>query len=203
VATVISIALTNMTRNLANQGRGLNFTFLSQVAGFNIGESILPFDRSQSYFYAFVVGFVNTLRLILVAIPLATVFGLIAGIASFSSNWLLRKLSLLYVEVMRNIPILLVLFIWYFVIFFGVTGKDDLTPVTPFLLLSKKGIWIPWPAPTPMAFASLALLGLGAIAAFFLSRWRTKIMTERGESGKNQLYILLGLGIATRCGGQQ
>ena len=196
VVTVLSIALTNMTRNLAIQGRNFNFAFLSQVSGFNIGESIIPFDRSKSYLYAFFVGFINTLRLILIAIPLATVFGVFAGIVSFSDNWLLRKLSLLYVEVMRNIPILLVLFIWYFVIFFGVTGSEDLTQVSPFLLLSKKGIWIPWPAATTASFASAAVLGVGAIAAFFLSRWRTKIMAEQGASGKNQLYVLLGLGIA-------
>lgn len=196
VATFLAIALTNMNRNLALQGRNFNFGFLSQVAGFNIGESILPFDRSRSYFYAFVVGFVNTLRLIFVAIPLATIFGVVAGIASFSDNWLLRKLSLLYVEVMRNIPILLVLFIWYFVVFFGLTGKADLTPVTPFLLLSKKGIWIPWPAPTPMAWASLAVLIGGAIAAWILYRWRIRLITEQGATGNPQLYGLLGLGVA-------
>ncbi|NJN30591.1 MAG: ABC transporter permease subunit [Synechococcales cyanobacterium RM1_1_8] len=196
VASVLAIALTNMNRNLALQGRNFNFAFLTQVAGFNIGESILPFTRSDSYLYAFFVGFVNTLRLIFVAIPFATILGLVAGIASFSSNWLLRKLSLLYVEVMRNIPILLVLFIWYFVVFFGITGTEDLTQASPLLLLSKKGIWIPWPAPTAMAWASFALLGGGAIAAFLISRWRTKIMTEQGDPGKNQLYMLLGLGVA-------
>ena len=196
VFSVLAVALTNMNRNLALQGRNFNFGFLDEVAGFNIGESIIPFERSNSYLFAFFVGFVNTLRLIFIAIPMATVFGLVAGIASFSSNWLLKKLSLLYVEIMRNIPILLVLFVWYFVVFFGVTGKDDLTPVTPLLLLSKKGIWIPWPDSTAMSLASAAILGLGAIAAFFISRWRTKIMTERGDPGKIQLYVLLGMGVA-------
>jgi len=196
VVSVLSIALTNMNRNLAIQGRNFNFGFLDEVAGFNIGESILPFERSDSYLYAFVVGFINTLRLIFIAIPLATVFGLVAGVASFSSNWLLRKLSLLYVEIMRNIPILLVLFIWYFVIFFGLTGSEDMTQATPLLLMSKKGLWIPWPAATTASIASAGVLGVGAIAAFFISRWRTKTMAEEGASGKTPLYILMAMAVA-------
>ncbi|NJM58678.1 MAG: ABC transporter permease subunit [Synechococcales cyanobacterium RU_4_20] len=138
VGTVLAIALTNMNRNLAKQGRSFEFGFLANAAGFNIGEAIVPFSRDSTYLWAFTVGLINSIRLILVSIPLATIFGVVAGIASFSDNWLLRKLSLLYVEVMRNIPILLVLFIWYFVAFFSLSEGAEVNQISSFLSLSKK-----------------------------------------------------------------
>jgi general L-amino acid transport system permease protein len=193
VGTVIAIALTNMNRNLAKQGRSFEFGFLANAAGFNIGEAIVPFSRDSTYFWAFTVGLINSIRLILISIPLATFFGVFAGIASFSDNWLLRKLSLLYVEVMRNIPILLVLFIWYFVVFFGLSEGAEVNQWAGLLSLSKKGIWIPWPAG---ANAGLWAVGLGAlaIASIFLWRYRTRIMTEQAASGQPQLYGLLAMG---------
>lgn len=201
VGTVLAIAITNMNRNLAQQGRTFEFGFLTNASGFNIGEipPLFTFNRDDNYIWAFGIGILNSVRLILLAIPLATIFGVIAGIASFSSNWLLQKLSLLYVEVMRNIPILLVLFIWYFVVFFGLSpDRDAASPIrqiTSLLALNKKGIWIPWPA-AEQAGLWVLVLGALAIAAFFLSRYRTKIMTEQAASGQPQLYGLLGMGLA-------
>ncbi len=194
VGSLLAIAITNLNRNLAQQGRSFEFGFLGNAAGFNIGEAIVPFTRDDPYWWGFAVGLINTIRLILLAIPLATVFGVIAGVASFSSNWLLRKLSLLYVEVMRNLPILLVLFIWYFVVFFGLSEKDAVTQLSSALAISKKGIWVPWPASPNAGLWALVLVAL-AIAATLLWRWRIKIMTEQAVSGQPQLYGLLGMGV--------
>ncbi len=195
VGTVLAIAITNMNRNLAQQGRTFEFGFLTNTSGFNIGEAVVPYSRDDNYLWAFTVGIINSIRMILIAIPLATIFGVVAGIASFSSNWLLQKLSLLYVEVMRNIPILLVLFVWYFVVFFGLSEGANVTQISSWLALSKKGIWIPWPSAAAAGLWTLVLIAL-AIAAFFLSRYRTKIMAEQGVSGQPQLYGLLGMGTA-------
>lgn len=202
VVGLLSIAITNMNRNLAQQGRSFEFGFLTNNSGFNIGElpPLVNFGRDDSYLWAFSVGIINSIRLILLAIPLATIFGVVAGIVSFSSNWLLRKLSLLYVEVMRNIPILLVLFVWYFVVFFGLSPDRDaespIRRILGLLALNKKGIWIPWPTAAQTGLWMLVLLALG-IVAFLLSRYREKIMTEQGAPGKTQLYALLGIGIAS------
>ncbi|HEY9660951.1 MAG TPA: ABC transporter permease subunit, partial [Allocoleopsis sp.] len=114
LAGLFSLLAGNLTRNLQQQGRHFDFTFLFNEAGFNIGESLIPYTPNDRYYWAFIVGLVNTLRLILVGFVLTTGLGTLAGIASFSENWLVRKLSQFYVEVVRNIPLLLQLFIWYF-----------------------------------------------------------------------------------------
>ncbi|PSB55939.1 amino acid ABC transporter permease, partial [filamentous cyanobacterium CCP1] len=118
VVVLISVLMGNLNQSLRQQGRQFNFSFLFNEAGFNIGESLIPYTPNDRYYWAFVVGLVNTLRLILVGFVLTTVLGVIAGIASFSENWLLRKLSQVYVELVRNIPLLLQLFIWYFGVYY-------------------------------------------------------------------------------------
>ncbi|HEY9878480.1 MAG TPA: ABC transporter permease subunit [Leptolyngbyaceae cyanobacterium] len=190
-----SVMLGNMTRNLQQLGRQFDFGFLKNQAGFNIGESLLPYQTNDTYGWALFIGFVNTLRLILVGFVLATIAGVVAGIASFSDNWLVRKLNLVYVEIVRNTPLLLQLFFWYFVIFFGLSQGAEIVRLLGFSFLSKKGVVIPWPANTLVAWLSSAALVLLAIAAFLIWRWRTRLMEETGASGRPQQMVLLGTGV--------
>jgi general L-amino acid transport system permease protein len=200
VVVIGSILLGNMNRNLAQLGRQFNFSFLQNSAGFNIGESILPYSTNDRYWWALVIGFVNTLRLILVGFVFATVLGVVAGVASFSDNWLLRKLNRVYVEIVRNIPLLLQLFFWIFVVFYGLAPQATPTdPPASFLwagYISKKGIVLPWPTNTTTAWLGLLVLVVGAIAAIVIWRWRLKIMELQGSSGKTQLMILIAIAIA-------
>lgn len=193
--TIVAIAINNMNVNLARQGRQFEFKFLIDRAGFNIGETVLPYKVDDPYYWGLIVGLANTLRLCLVSVVLATIFGVVAGIASFSSNWLLRKLSLVYVEVLRNTPPLLQFFFWYVVVFFGLSSKGQVTRLTDFLLISKKGIWIPWPAGNIITALSLGLLLAGAIAAIVLWRSRLKRMEEEGASGRPQRNALVVIGV--------
>lgn len=186
----------NLNQNLRSQGRQFNFNFLWNEAGFNIGESIIPYDTNDRYYWALTVGLVNTLRLILIGFVTTTLVGIVAGIASFSENWLLRKLSLLYVEIVRNTPLLLQLFFWYFAIFFSLSKGSENTELPGSIFISKKGIVIPWPANTPTLWLSVVILIVGSIAAVLLWRWRTKLMAEQGASGKPQLWVLIGMAIA-------
>ncbi|HEY9646751.1 MAG TPA: ABC transporter permease subunit [Chroococcidiopsis sp.] len=194
VVVIGSILIGNMNRNLAQLGRQFNFSFLQNSAGFNIGESILPYETNDQYWWALMVGFVNTLRLILVGFVFATVLGVTAGIASFSDNWLLRKLNRVYVEIIRNIPLLLQLFFWIFVVFYGLAPQKSPNDPPASLLgigfISKKGIMLPWPANTPTAWLGLAVLIVGAIAAVVIWRWRLKQMELLGVSGKPQLMAI-------------
>ncbi|MBI4782856.1 MAG: ABC transporter permease subunit [Oscillatoriophycideae cyanobacterium NC_groundwater_1537_Pr4_S-0.65um_50_18] len=185
----------NMSRNLQQQGRQFNFSFLLQGAGFNIGETIIPYETNSPYYWAFVVSLVNTLRLIFVGFIATTVIGVVAGIASFSNNWLLRKLNLIYVEVVRNTPLLLQLYVWYFAIFFGFSDKGNIAQLPGSVLVSKKGIVIPWSNGSPIAWVSVAMLLIGAIAAFFIWRRRIKLMEEQGASGQREFIALVSLGV--------
>ncbi|NJR39184.1 MAG: ABC transporter permease subunit [Leptolyngbyaceae cyanobacterium CSU_1_4] len=183
----------NMFSNLAQQGRQFSFTFLLSQAGFNIGETLVPYDTTSPYYWAFFVSFLNALRLILVGIAATTVLGVIAGIASFSDNWLLRKLNLVYVEVVRNTPLLLQLFVWYFAVFFGFSDKGKTSQFPGSIFVSKKGIVIPWPASSPLLGVLLTLLLVGAIAAYFIWKRRITRMEEQGASGQPEQLVLLSM----------
>lgn len=194
VVIIASIAYHNMTFNMR---RGLDFNFLRQSAGFNIGEAIVPYTTNDRYAWALTVGFFNTLRLIFVGFVVATVVGLVAGVASFSDNWLVRNISRVYVEIIRNTPLLLQLFFWYFAVFFGLAGDTGLARLPGSVFISKKGIYIPFPGNSLAAWLSAAVLVAGAIVAYFVWQRRTKVMSEEGSDGKRELMILSAIGLVS------
>ncbi|NJO43767.1 MAG: ABC transporter permease subunit [Cyanobacteria bacterium CRU_2_1] len=201
VVVIFSLLVGNLNRSLQQQGRQFDFSFLFNEAGFNIGESVIPYTPNDRYYWAFVVGLVNTLRLILVGFVLTTLLGTIAGVASFSENWLVRKISLVYVELVRNVPLLLQLFIWYFGIFYTLSRSSGTGANPPpnqlfgAVFINRKGIVIPWPPNTAVSWISLILLIGATVVAIVLWRWRIKLMEEQGASGKPQLMALLALGM--------
>jgi general L-amino acid transport system permease protein len=119
--------------------------------------------------------------------------GVVAGIASFSDNWLLRKLNFVYVEVVRNTPLLLQLFVWYFAVFFGLSDKGKISQFPGSVFVSKKGIVMPWPGASLLLGVSLGVLLVVAIAAYFIWKRRIKRMEELGASGRQELMILLSM----------
>lgn len=193
VGAIALILIGNLNQNLRQQGTVFGFSFLSNPAGFSIGDTPISYKTNDPYLRALIVGLVNSLRIMGAGFILTTLLGVAAGIASFSDNWLLRKLSLIYVELVRNIPLLLQLFFWYFAVFFQLPPVQDKLNLGGLIFLSKRGIAIPWPANTLTTWIALALLVAIAITAFFLWQWRTKTRVEQGASGKPQL---IGLGLS-------
>ena len=104
----------NAQVNMGNRGISFGYGFLSQEASFDIGFSLIDYDGSNSYARAFLVGLLNTLLVSAIGILIATLIGVTIGIGRLSSNYLVAKFSEVYVEVFRNIPLLLQLFFWYF-----------------------------------------------------------------------------------------
>ena len=147
---VIGVALWflahNTLENMRARGIQSGFGFLAQPAGFDIGESLVPYDALDPYWKAFLVGILNTLRVAIVGIVLATVLGTLLGIGRFSRNAILRALCYGYVELFRNIPVLLQLLVWYLLF------TDILPPITESIsvgglfYLSKGGFSFPVPA---------------------------------------------------------
>ncbi|HSM20589.1 MAG TPA: ABC transporter permease subunit, partial [Rubrivivax sp.] len=113
VAGVVGFLAHNTQQNMQVRGIQSGFDFLGQAAGFDIGETMIAFDPSQSYGRALWVGVLNTLRVAVIGIVLTTVLGVLVGIGRFSRNALVRGLCYGYVELFRNIPILLQLLMWY------------------------------------------------------------------------------------------
>jgi general L-amino acid transport system permease protein len=191
-----SILVGNLNRNMQQKGIQFGFSFLRSPAGFSIGETVLPFLPNDPYIRGLMAGMTNTLRVVVSGMILTTILGIAAGIASFSDNWLIRKLSFGYVEIVRNTPLLLQLFFWYFAVFFGLPRPESPMVWLDSVFLSKGGIYIPWPARTISVGLWLIVLVLMAIAAVLLWKWRTRLMVEQGASGKPQLIVLIGLAIA-------
>ena len=132
----LGVLINNLTVNLIRTGIDLGFDWLKQPAGFALAETALPYAPSDSYLWALLVGWLNSLKVILAGLLLATVLGITAGAARISSNRLLRSLAGSYVAVIRQVPLLLQLLFWYFVAFLGLpdTGLGGL------IKLSNQGI---------------------------------------------------------------
>ncbi|MEM9213170.1 MAG: ABC transporter permease subunit [Cyanobacteria bacterium P01_F01_bin.150] len=197
VIGLIALLIHNMNVNLQKTNREFDFGFLRFSASFNIGETIIPYSPSDSFRYAFLVGLLNTVRVIIPGFILTTLLGVFVGVASFSDNWLVRKLSLVYVEVIRNIPLLLQLIFWYFAVFLNLPRVKDQLQLPLSVFMSKAGISIPWPELSQGFWGWCGVLFVGAIAAWLIWRWRTLVIVEKGQSGQPQLMILLGMAIAS------
>ena len=189
VASILGYFILNLNANLAQQGASFGFGFLSSPAGFSIGESVLEYLPNDPYGKALFVGFINTLNLVIIGILLATVAGITAGVASFSQNWLVHKISRAYVGLIRNIPLLLQLFFWYFAVYGVLPTAAEQIELGGFLIASKRGVYIPWPAGGG-ALAWLAVLIALVVAGGFIWKWRTHKIVEQGDTGQAQLMIL-------------
>ncbi|MEB3306533.1 MAG: ABC transporter permease subunit [Cyanobacteriota bacterium] len=141
VLLLIAFLVGNLVRNLTAAGLLLSWHWLGQPAGFDIGESVLPFGAELPYWRGLLAGLANTLRAVIFGLIGATVLGTLAGMASFSSNGLLRRLVRLYVEVVRNLPLLLQLFFWYFVVFLSLPNGTDALQL-PGVVLAKSGLYL-------------------------------------------------------------
>ncbi|NQW38861.1 MAG: ABC transporter permease subunit [Cyanobacteria bacterium] len=177
VGVVVAFLLSNLLLNLTARGLLLSWSWLGQPAGFDLAESILPFDASLPYWRALLAGLVNTLRVVIAGLVGATVLGTLIGTASFSSNGLLRGLARVYVEVIRNIPLLLQLIFWYFVVFLALPNGTDAIQL-PGLVLAKSGLFLGdpqlvngvWQAPLRFTVEFGALLtGLVVYTAAFIA----------------------------------
>ncbi|MFM7269927.1 MAG: ABC transporter permease subunit [Cyanobium sp.] len=141
VLLVIAFLLSNLIRNLTAAGLLLSWSWLGQPAGFDIAETVLPFQASDPYWRGLLAGLVNTLRVVIAALIGSTALGTLLGMASFSGNGLLRGLTRAYVEVVRNIPLLLQLVFWYFVVFLALPNGTAALQL-PGLVLAKSGLYL-------------------------------------------------------------
>ncbi|MBW4544680.1 MAG: ABC transporter permease subunit [Symplocastrum torsivum CPER-KK1] len=178
----------NLNFNLQRLGIPFGYGFLGSQASFDIGESLIPFSPSDSFGKAMRVGLINTLRVSAIGIILATLLGLVVGVARLSDNWLVRKLALVYVEIFRNTPLLLQLVFWY-TVFNKLPALDAQTApsLIPFYF-TKRGMAVPWINPTSGTGIWLILLASGILAAAWLGRWRTRLRVEQGIPSKRLLW---------------
>ena len=182
----------NTLSNLARQNIATGFGFLNRESSFAIAETMIPYSPADTYGRAIVVGILNTLKVSLLGIVLATVLGTIIGIARLSSNWLVSRLALTYVEVLRNIPLLLQLFLWYAVITETLPGPRQALQPLEGVFLSNRGFKIPVPTAHPAWDAAVAAFVL-AIALTWIVRRRAVAL--QAETGRRLPVGLIGTGL--------
>jgi general L-amino acid transport system permease protein len=191
VVILIALIWDNLTYNLRQLGIQLGFDFLGVQASFDIGETPIPYDPSNSYGRAIFVGLINSLRVVMLGLIFATIFGLVFGIAQLSDNWLVRQLAIVYVEIFRNVPLLLQLFFWYFAVFLNLPGIENPIALFGSAYLTGQGAFLPWIEAMTGAGIWLLLLLAGIIGAIVLWHWRGRLMVEQGRTG-NQIWYALG-----------
>jgi general L-amino acid transport system permease protein len=164
----------NMLANLRQQGLALGFNFLKLTAGFDIGERLIPYERGSTYLRAFTVGLLNTALVSFLGIVLATLLGIIFGVGQLSSNILVRGLARAYIEILRNVPLLVLLIFLYSAVFIQFPRVREATILPGPIYLTNRGVAIPWGVPTEAfaAYRLIVLLGvLFGIATGFLLAW--------------------------------
>ncbi|HJM89673.1 MAG TPA: ABC transporter permease subunit [Dehalococcoidia bacterium] len=175
----------------------LDIGFLDQQAGFAISHSWLTdFDSNDGRVAAYLIAVSNTVRIVFVGIVLATIIGVIAGVARLSDNWLVSRLATLYVEIVRNTPLLVQIVFWYTAIFLKLPRIGDNRNVFELVFVSNRGLAIPWPEPRTDAFVFwVAAVVLALVPAYLVRRARDRRELETGETTRPNLY-----GVATFLG---
>lgn len=195
--------VSNTLANLEARGIKSGYGFLTTTAGFDILMSLIPYDATHSYGRTFIVGLLNTILVSAIGILLATVFGFIMGIAHFSRNLLIRKIALIYVEIFRNIPLLLQIFFWYFAVLATLPGARQSLAIGEAIFLNIRGLYLPGLVPESGAVVVYAALVIAIAGVIFLRRWARR---RQAQSGRQfpllgaSLGILFGLPLLALAG---
>lgn len=186
----------NTQTNMRERGIQSGFDFLGQTAGFDIGETLIDYDPSESYAKAIWVGVLNTLRVALIGIVLTTVLGILLGVGRFSRNGLVRGLCYAYVEVFRNVPILLQMLMWYLFFVEALPAPGAAWNLGDLLYLSKDGFAFPRPLQGTGYFMVLIGLVAGALLSWVWRRWALR---EFEKTGRMRKALWPTLGIMAGC----
>ncbi len=190
-ALVLALVL-SIRASFEAQGVAFSYAFLAQPAGFQISEGAVPtlteglkpFVASMSNAQALLAAVVNTIKVALLAIILATVIGAAIGVGRLSTNWLIRQICFYIVEFMRNTPLLIQLTFWYTVVFMRLPNLASALKLPGGAVISRQGIWLPWPSLSEMAPGwTIAAMAIGAvilIAALFKKRLRRTVVLLSG-----------------------
>lgn len=171
----------NTAANLAAQNKTTGFDFLWRTAGFDISFSLLPWSRGSYYWEAFLVGLINTLLVAFIGIILATILGFTIGIARLSTNFIISSLATVYIEVIRNIPLLLQLFFWYFAVLKAMPAVRDSITLPFDSFINQRGIFVPKPIPDEQFAMVWVFLAVAILAVIGLRYWAKKRLEATGQ----------------------
>jgi len=178
--SVIIYFATNAQINMGNRGISFGFGFLNQEASFDIAFSLIEFDGSYSYGRAFLVGLLNTLLVSVIGIFFATIIGVIVGVSRLSDNYLIAKTAEWYVEIFRNIPLILQIFFWYFAALRALPSPENAINFYDISYLTIKGWYIPKFIWTNFSIFFYSIIA-GFISIYFFLKYAKKQREEFGR----------------------
>ena len=187
VAAACWLLWRNTAANMAARGMTLSFAFLDNPAGFAVSQHLIPYQESDSYARVFVVGLLNTLLVSALAIVAATIIGTVVGVLRVSRNWLMRRLAAVYVELFRNVPLLLQLFFWYFAVLAVLPAPRASTlrwgceEAGCLAALSNRGLVLAAPLWQAALQWAVAAFVSGVVAAFLLRAWNRRRQRRSGQ----------------------
>src|SRR5688572_26887909 len=171
----------NTAANLAAQNKTTGFDFLWKTAGFDISFTLFPWSRTSYYWEAFLVGISNTILVAFIGIVLSTIIGFTIGVARLSSNFLISSLATIYIETIRNIPLLLQLFFWYFAVLKAMPAIKDSLKLPFDIYINQRGLFVPNPMPSPSVLWVWVALVIAIAAAFAIRYWATRRLEQTGR----------------------
>ena len=204
IGTVVYLIAATTQENLARLGVDSGIDFLWKRAGFEIGQKLIPFNADSTIARAFIVALLNTVLLAAVSIICASILGTIIGIARLSDNWLVSRLATAYIEIFRNIPSLLQIFFWYFVVLRTLPRSSESIEFFNCIFLNNRGLFLPAASfGQGWSWIMAALLSAWALVYFLRRQERRRDITPgrtRPEPGKTNLVtswnLLILAGIA-------
>ncbi|MBL4786270.1 MAG: ABC transporter permease subunit [Cohaesibacteraceae bacterium] len=185
VGGVAWFLISNTAQNLEKRGLSFGLGFLDVVAPFDPDFKLVSFTVGvDTYSRIFLIGILNTLYVSFLAIIGTTFFGFFLGIMRLSSNWLISRVALAYVEIVRNVPLLLQIIFWYSVIYAVLPRLKqslDLSVGAELAFLNIRGLYVPWPVAHDMLWFSFVALAIAIVAAYFFRRWAQQRQDATGQ----------------------
>lgn len=182
----------NARDNLAAQKIATGFGFLDNTAGFGINQTLIPYSETSTYGRAFIVGLLNTILVAVVGIFLATIIGFLVGIGRLSKNFMVRTISTVYVEVLRNLPPLFQILFWYLAVLSAMPGPRNSISVFGEIFISNRGIIIPRPLFGEGAGIVVWAIGLAILGVILFRHWAASLQEETGRR-LPVLWVSLGV----------
>ncbi|WBA10126.1 amino acid ABC transporter permease [Salinivibrio kushneri] len=181
IAAFLYSIVNNTQANLEARGITTGFDFLSEKAGFNISMSLIEYSGSDTYGRTFFVGLLNTVLVSFLGIVLASILGFIIGVARLSSNWLIKKVASAYIEIFRNIPLLLQIFFWYFAVLQTLPSPRNSLSLGEAIFLNVRGLYVPSIGFNPEGYFLLGTLILGVCFTFVTRLWGKTYQAHTGK----------------------
>jgi general L-amino acid transport system permease protein len=181
-ALLVWFIASNVIANLRDLGVNTGFDFLGQPSGFDISFSLIPFDPTDTHMRVFVVGMINTLFVAVLGIPAAMVLGLIMGVLRLSDNWLVTRLVGVYIEIVRNIPLLLQIFFWQAMLWTLPPVRNSIS-LGDAVFLNKRALYLPKPIFESGIGIVLFALVAGIVLALLIRTWRSRRRATTGQAG--------------------